>query len=191
MTNSFQFVEEYGVKVYPWQREFGNAFVDRITKSGGKGHFLCTAATNSGKTYGAGLCMRHADEKFGIEKYVTVVPTTIVQKGWAEDVMPFGINLTSEATNARLVGLKTDPNLHGYVVTYQQVHSNRLIFRKIMQETNSMVTFDEFHRMGENLSWGEACHEAFEHANIKLSLSATPYRMDGQTIPVQEYENEN
>ena len=51
-----------------------------------------------------------------------------------------------------------------------------------------MVTFDEFHHMAENLSWGEACQEAFEHANIKLSLSATPYRVDGQKIPFQEYE---
>ena len=185
---SVNFVDEYGVPVFRWQRDFGNAFVDRIIKNGGKGYFLCTAATNSGKTMGTGLCIRHANEKFGIKKHIIVVPTNIVQKSWPEDVLPFGINLTSEATNARIVGLKTDPNLHGFVVTYQQVYSNRLIFRKIMEETDSMVTFDEFHHMAENLSWGEACQEAFEHANIKLSLSATPYRVDGQKIPFQEYE---
>ena len=191
MTNLVKFVEEYGVPVYEWQRDFGNAFVNRITKSGGKGTFLCTAATNSGKTYGAGLCMRHAKEKFGFKKFVIVTPTSIVQSGWPADVLPFGINLTSQASNKRLVGLKTDPFLDGFVVTFQQVQCNRLIFRKIMEETDTMVTFDEFHHMGKELSWGTACQAAFQHANIKLSLSATPYRTDGQAIPFQEYENEN
>ena len=64
-----------------------------------------TAATNSGKS-GWGLTSRHATEEFGIEKFVIVVPTTLVQSGWPKEVLPFGINLTSQATNARLVGLK-------------------------------------------------------------------------------------
>ena len=191
MENSVKFFNQYGVDVFEWQKDCGEAFVQHIRKCGGKGNMTVTAATNSGKSVAGGLTSRHATEEFGIEKFVIVVPTTLVQTGWPKEVLPFGINLTSQATNARLVGLKMDPDLDGFVVTYQQVSANSLLFRKIMEETKSMVLFDEFHHMGRNLSWGTACAQAFEHADITLSLSATPYRMDGQKIPFQEYEYKN
>ena len=188
MKNPVEFIKQYDVDVFKWQNEFGDTFVQHFQKTGGKGNGLLTAATNSGKTYAAGLCMRHAKELFGTVKFVVVVPTKIVQSNWVQDVLPFDIKLSSQITNKQLVGLKTDPNLDGFVVTYQQVFANSMLFRKIMEETTAMASFDEFHHMGKNRSWGIACEEAFEHADIKLSLSATPYREDGQKIPFQEYE---
>ena len=168
MKNSVKFVKQYDVDVFEWQKDCGDAFVQHIQNGGGRGNATVVASTNSGKSKAGGLSSRHAKEKFGIEKFVIVVPTSIVQTGWPGEVLPFGINLTSQATNARLVGLKMDPDLDGFVVTYQQVFANSLLFRKIMEETKSMVLFDEFHHMGRNLSWGTACAQAFEHADITL-----------------------
>ena len=61
------------------------------------------------------------------------------------------------------------------------------LYRKLVHDESTMVIFDECHHMGSNLSWGAGCSVAFEFAAIKLCLSGTPFRSDGQEIPFLEY----
>ena len=81
MENSVKFFNQYGVDVFEWQGLW-RSFCSTLRKCGGKGNMTVTAATNSGKSVAGGLTSRHATEEFGIEKFVIVVPTTLVQTGW-------------------------------------------------------------------------------------------------------------
>ena len=60
-----------------------------------------------------------------------------------------------------------DPDLDGFVVTYQQVSANGQLFRKIAEETKSMVLFDEFHHMGRNLSWRLHVHKPLNMRTLR------------------------
>ena len=83
---------------------------------------------------------------------------------------------------------KVDPALDGFVITYQQVAAFPELYRKIVHDYNAMISLDEFHHLGRNLSWGAACSTAFQFAQIRLCLSGTPVRTDGQAIPFVEYQ---
>tara|TARA_B100001057_G_scaffold464262_1_gene519266 strand:- start:31 stop:195 length:165 start_codon:yes stop_codon:yes gene_type:complete len=50
---------------------------------------------------------------------------------------------------------------------------------------------DEFHHLADQLSWGDACGHAFEHAKITMPMSGTPFRCDGNTIPFVGYKEQD
>ena len=181
-------VEKNGVLLMNWQAQMGDQFTQNISDKGGNGTYTCVAAPNSGKTIAAAHCMKLAQDNFETKRYIVVVPSVLIKDGWPEDLSIFGLALSKNITNDQLVRLKIDPDLDGFVVTYQQVGMFPELYRRLVHDQNSMVVFDEVHHLGSNLSWGAACSNAFEFASIKLCLSGTPFRSDGQEIPFLEYE---
>jgi superfamily II DNA or RNA helicase len=185
-----KFVDINGHTALKWQFDFLREFSGKVEASEGSANFLLCAAPNSGKTRAAGFAMAHAAEKFQTELFVVVVPNCAIKRQWASEILPYGISLSMEQSNARLAkrgGI--DSALDGIVVTYSQVSQMPELFRKLCHSNTSMVCFDEVHHLGDEKTWGTSALQAFEHADIKLSLSGTPFRCDGQSIPFQEYEN--
>ena len=185
-----KFVDINGHKALQWQAKFVKAFSNKVHREDGNTNFLLCAAPNSGKTRAAGFAMMTAAAKFQIDLIVVAVPNCAIQRQWAAEVAPYGIALSTEISNARLIkrcGL--DSALDGLVVTYAQVARNPELFRKMCHDRPSMACLDEVDHLGDEKTWGSSALQAFEHTKIRLSLSGTPFRCDGQSIPFQEYQD--
>ena len=181
-------------KALKWQGRALDVFKKKISGNEHQNtNFTICAAPNSGKTKFAGLALKTAQDLFDIELAIVLAPTTIIKGQWSREIMEFKINLSTEYNNKLLSkNKKLDPTLDGFVITYSQLARFPDLFRKYSFKYNSMVIFDEVHHLGDEKTWGEAARYSFEYANIRMSLSGTPFRSDGNAIPFQEYEeNEN
>ena len=143
-----KFVDINGHKALQWQAKFVKAFSNKVHREDGSTNFLLCAAPNSGKTRAAGFAMMTAAAKFQIDLIVVAVPNCAIQRQWAAEVAPYGIALSTEISNARLIkrcGL--DSALDGLVVTYAQVARNPELFRKMCHDRPSMACLDEVHHL--------------------------------------------
>jgi len=77
-------------------------------------------------------------------------------------------------------------DLHGAVVTYQQVAAAPQIFAAVAR-VPTLVILDEIHHAGDQASWGQALRDAFGRVKHRVALSGTPFRSDGAAIPFVEY----
>jgi superfamily II DNA or RNA helicase len=116
---------------------------------------------------------------------VVVVPTQHLKIQWARAAERFDLHLDPD-WSAGYGALPSD--VHGVVVTYQQVAANPGALRPMVRDT--LVVLDEIHHAGETRSWGDGVRFAFEHAVRRLALSGTPFRSDQSTIPFVRYRGD-
>ena len=188
MPKMFDFVEREGVSLFPHQASMGDQFYADISNNGGKGTFTGFIFCNGGKTLGASYCMHIAKHKFGVTRFLVASPGTIIRSQWPSAALHFGLQLSQEITTKRIAQRKIDGTLDGFSSTYQSISKFPEVYRGWMHGAKSCVIFDEIHRLGSHRTWGEACQNAFEHADIKICLSGTPFRTDNGNIPFVEYE---
>ena len=81
MKNSVKFFNQYGVNVFEWQKDCGDAFVQHIRKCGGKGNMTVKLRRTLVKVW-LGVSIAGMQQKSSDRKVVIVVPTTLVQTGW-------------------------------------------------------------------------------------------------------------
>lgn len=162
-----------------WQERCFRRYVQRTNPN-----FLVVATPGAGKTRLA-LKVAHAAFYAGeIDRLVVVCPTSHLRKQWADAASAFGIQLDPTWTNDQ----GAEPaDMHGVVVTYQQVASSPDIHR-LGCRRRTLVIFDEVHHAGEGNAWGNAMRTAFEPANARLLLSGTPFRSDNNPIPFITYD---
>ncbi|MDB5040068.1 MAG: uncharacterized protein JWN27_794, partial [Candidatus Eremiobacteraeota bacterium] len=83
-------------------------------------------------------------------------------------------------------------DVHGAVVTYQQVCAAPRLYRDLCRgasgEGGMAVLLDELHHAGDDATWGKALRDAFELAAHRVALSGTPFRSDGTAIPFVRYD---
>ncbi len=166
-----------GLRLRPWQR----AALARF-EEGGARDFLAVATPGAGKTTFALTAARRALVARSVRRVVIVVPTQHLKHQWAHAAERLDIHLDPEWT-VGYGGLPSD--VHGIVVTYQQVAGMPLVFRDLCR--NAFVVLDEVHHAGESRSWGDGVRNAFEWAWRRLALSGTPFRSDQITIPFIRY----
>jgi superfamily II DNA or RNA helicase len=142
------------------------------TPGAGKTTFALTAAQRA-------LVARRA------RRLVVVVPTQHLKMQWARAAEPFDLHLDPDWSAGYGV-LPSD--VHGVVVTYQQVAANPGALRPMVRD--ALVVLDEIHHAGESRAWGDGVRIAFEHAARRLSLSGTPFRSDQSTIPFVRYRGD-
>ena len=176
---------------FPWQLQQSEHFHAKMSANGGAGTYNLAAACNSGKTDAAAMNMLVAQSCFGIKLFVSVSPSALIKDQVIEDFAFMGLNFSAGQTNRKLIKSRLDPVLDGISCTYQQVERFPDLFRKLTSETPSMWIGDEFHHMANELSWGGACKHAFEHTKIRMVMSGTPFRCDGNSIPFVTYEEES
>jgi superfamily II DNA or RNA helicase len=113
---------------------------------------------------------------------VVVAPTQHLKHQWAEAAAAFGLHLEPDwASREPFPG-----DMHGVVVTYQQVASDPAPLRS--PSDDAFVVLDEIHHAGTERAWGDAVGHAFELAARRLSLSGTPFRSDQNPIPFVDYD---
>ncbi|HEY0710401.1 MAG TPA: DEAD/DEAH box helicase [Polyangia bacterium] len=147
--------------------------------------FLAVATPGAGKTAFALAAGLRALESRRMRRLIIVVPTQHLKAQWAHAAERFDIHLDPE-WSAAYGALPSD--VHGVVVTYQQVAANPGALRTLVQ--GSLVVLDEIHHAGDSKSWGDGVRFAFEHATRRLCLSGTPFRSDQSTIPFVRYQGD-
>ncbi|MFO0688289.1 MAG: DEAD/DEAH box helicase [Myxococcota bacterium] len=163
-----------------WQREALAKFEARVRPD-----FLAVATPGAGKTTFALAAVRRALVARQARRCVVVVPTQHLKLQWAAAAERFDIHLDPDWKAGD--GLLPS-DVHGVVVTYQQVAANPDELRR--RVVHSFVILDEVHHAADARSWGDGVRRAFETAPVRLCLSGTPFRSDQSAIPFVRYVGE-
>jgi superfamily II DNA or RNA helicase len=143
------------------------------------------ATPGAGKTTFALAAVRRAMVARRVRRFVVVVPTQHLKNQWARAAEAIDLHLDPN-WSAGYGSLPSD--VHGVVVTYQQVAANPGALRTLVH--GALAILDEIHHAGESRAWGDGVRIAFEHAARRLSLSGTPFRSDQNTIPFVRYDGD-
>lgn len=165
------------IRFRAWQKEALSKFDARVHSS-----FLAVATPGAGKTTFALAAVRRALVAREARFCVVVVPTQHLKMQWAAAAEGFDIHLDPDwsSTDGPLPS-----DVHGIVVTYQQVAANPDALRRRVAQ--SFIVLDEIHHAADARSWGDGVRCAFEPAPVRLCLSGTPFRSDQSAIPFVRY----
>ena len=144
---------------------------------------LIVATPGAGKTRLAARVVHDAFAAREATLAIVVVPREHLKAQVARVMAHAGIQLDHAFANATRL-LASD--VHGAVVTYQQVAAAPRLFRELMRRP-AIVVLDEIHHAGEDATWGQSLRDAFAGARFRLSMSGTPFRSDGAAIPFVRY----
>lgn len=165
----------------PPLRAWQKAALDRFEASTGA-DFLAVATPGAGKTTFALEAARRALAAGVARRMIVVTPTQHLKRQWARAADDFGLALEPEWTSRSAL----PADLHGLVVTYQQVATSKATLRRLA--SHAFVVLDEVHHTADSRAWGDAVRLAFDLAPRRLSLSGTPFRSDDHPIPFVRYE---
>ncbi len=159
-----------------WQKEALDAF-----EGSDRRDFLTVATPGAGKTTFALTAALRDLASYPHRRVIIVAPTQHLKHQWSAAGASFGLHLEPEWASTD--GFPVD--MHGVVVTYQQVASSARRLRGPADD--AFVILDEIHHAGSERAWGEGIASAFEFAARRLQLSGTPFRSDQDPIPFVEY----
>ena len=173
-------IMERHLRLRRWQR----VALDHL-RAGTSADFLAVATPGAGKTtFAVAAAIDHL-RKDRRAPIVVVAPTAHLKRQWTQAAARLGVQLSPgwSASDGRFPW-----DLHGVVVTYQQVAANPEALRA--QTAGAFVVLDELHHAGAERAWGDAVRLAFEPAARRLALSGTPFRSDTNAIPFVNYQIE-
>jgi len=150
---------------------------------------LIVATPGAGKTRFA-TRVAHAVLRDRAARHVlVVVPREHLKAQVARAMLGAGIVLDHAFQNSQQ---RLARDVHGAVVSYQQVCLAPRLFRALCREAADdggvCVVLDEIHHAGDDATWGRALREAFDPATRRIAMSGTPFRSDGGAIPFVTYE---
>jgi superfamily II DNA or RNA helicase len=168
------------IRLRRWQKEA----LDLLAAHPGR-DFLAVATPGAGKTTFALAAVIQGLAEHPGRRVVVVAPTAHLKLQWSLAAARLGLHLEPSwtASDGRLPA-----DMHGVVVTYQQVAANPAALRAHAEQ--SIVVLDELHHAGDERAWGAAVRAAFEQAPRRLAISGTPFRSDTHAIPFVTYTND-
>ena len=165
------------VRLRRWQK----SALDAFDASPGA-DFLAVATPGAGKTtFALTAVVRHLTANPS-HRVVVVAPTSHLKLQWSRAAARFDLHLEPRWDSS--VG-RLPADMHGVVVTYQQVAANPGALRRHTERC--IVVLDELHHAGDERAWGSAVRAAFEPSPRRLAISGTPFRSDTHAIPFVEY----
>lgn len=161
-----------------WQREAFEAWSASRSRDA-----LIVATPGAGKTRFATRLAHALLTEGEVRRIIAVVPREHLKGQLAAAMAGAGIALDPRFENA---AGSLAPDMHGAVVTYQQIAFAPQIYRALAR-VPTLVILDEIHHAGDQATWGNALREAFEPARYRVGMSGTPFRSDGTPIPFVAY----
>jgi superfamily II DNA or RNA helicase len=161
-----------------WQRDAFAAWSEECPPDA-----LIVATPGAGKTQFAARVIHDRLAARDVARAIVVVPREHLKAQVARVLAQSGIQLDHAFANATRT-LAAD--VHGAVVTYQQVAAAPRLFRDLLR-VPTIVVLDEIHHAGEEATWGQALRDAFAGARYRVAMSGTPFRSDGSAIPFVRY----
>lgn len=147
---------------------------------------LWEVTPGGGKTLGAGRVIHGAISNSWVDLAIFTVPRTPLRRQVSLALGSNGLNLDPAFSNDNPYLIS---GMHGAVVTYAQVAANPAVFRDLTSRYRVLVVLDEAHHASEMATWGDALTTAFENAELRLSMSGTPFRSDEAQIPFIHYRD--
>lgn len=169
----------WSLPLWDWQREAVLDWGARRPKD-----YLAVVTPGGGKTLFAAAVSYGALDGGFIERVVAVVPTTPLRRQWAVSLANVGIQLDP----AFRTGAHLARDLHGAVMTYQQVMEDPRFFHSLTSRRNTLVVFDEIHHAAEQAAWGNSIIESFTDAAYRLHLSGTPFNTKEAKVAFLQYD---
>jgi superfamily II DNA or RNA helicase len=148
---------------------------------------LVVATPGAGKTRFAARVAHALLRDGAAERIIVVVPREHLKAQVARAMIAAGIVLDHRFANAHE---RLASDVHGAVVTYQQVCASPRLYRHVCRSAAGgvAVLLDELHHAGDDATWGKSLRDAFGPAAFRIALSGTPFRSDGTAIPFVRYE---
>jgi superfamily II DNA or RNA helicase len=172
-------IGEWRLPLRGWQRDAFETWSEERSADA-----LIVATPGAGKTRFAARVVHAALAAREVARVFVVVPREHLKAQVARVLAQSGIQLDHAFAN----GTRTlASDVHGAVVTYQQVAAAPRLFRDLVR-VPSIVVLDEIHHAGQEATWGQSLRDAFGSARFRLSMSGTPFRSDGAAIPFVRYE---
>ena len=169
------------VSLRRWQQEALQRF-----EGNGRRDFLAVATPGAGKTtFALTACVRSLRERRA-GRVIVVAPTQHLKHQWADAATTFGLSLEPEWASSDGT-LPAD--MHGVVVTYQQVAASPRALRPLAD--GAFAILDEIHHAAESRAWGDGIRFALADAAQRLCLSGTPFRSDQNAIPFVRYRGDD
>ena len=165
-----------------WQREAISAWAMARPRN-----VLWNVTPGGGKTIPS-IAVGHALLEAGdIDLMIVGVPGEHLRGQYADVGASQGVDLdpwfnNSDRTPAR--------DVHGVVVTYQQIAADPMVFERLVHRRRSLVVMDEIHHCGANGTWGRSVERAFGQARYIIGLTGTPFRTDEHAISFVNYDTQ-
>lgn len=169
---------EWALPLRAWQRDAYAAW-----SAEDRADSLIVATPGAGKTRFAARLAHALLAEGRVRRAIVVVPREHLKAQVARAMAQGGVELDHTFANAT-GSLASD--VHGAVVTYQQVAFSPRVYHELMR-VPTLVVLDEIHHAGEEATWGQALRDAFAGARYRVALSGTPFRSDGMAIPFVNY----
>lgn len=182
--------DKYPMRIKPWSYSLREWQDEVYTKwlNHKKPNFLLVGTPGCGKTIAMLRIVHHALENGMINRVIIIVPSVHLCEQWANVANGVGIDLDPNFENKDGA---IAPDMHGIIVTYQQVCNVPHLFKTLAKQTSTGVIFDEVHHCATEKAWGDGI-KVFEDSTIfQLAGSGTPWRSDANPIPYILYETNN
>lgn len=137
------------VKPRPWQADALTIILERIFQSGVA---TINAAPGAGKTNFALYVFAALAEARLVERLIVVSPNTAIIGQWKRSASRMRIHLD----HAPRDGYLEHPDTCGAIITYQGLPGTAKNHRAQLDQTPTLVVFDEVHHIGPNRAWGKA-----------------------------------
>jgi superfamily II DNA or RNA helicase len=147
--------------------------------------YLAEITPGGGKTTMAARLSYGALRQGLVDKIAFICPATNLRKQVAASFASDGLHLDYRFDNSEPY---LSPEMHGIVVTYQQVAARPLIYRDLCRRYRLFVNLDEIHHVGEDARWGDGIQTGFVLAQHRLGLSGTPFRRGNSKIAFVSYD---
>lgn len=163
-----------------WQRRMRDDFYAKQPRD-----YLISATPGAGKTRGSLQLAKSLLDEGTVDWIMVVVPTDPLRDQWPETATALGLDLIPAKGPADY----DRRDFHGCVMTYAQlaVGVGADLAHRVTEQKRVLAITDEIHHVGANKAWGDGLERALEKADVRLHLTGTPWRQDGQ-IPFVRYD---
>ena len=178
-----------------WQADALNAFQQYVQRKSFAYGFTANVVQGAGKSVFCGMATQALTRAGLIKWAIILVPSSNLRDQTIRDSLEhLGIQLTTDAGNADRDLLRRQ-GVVGEVITYQYLHSNQDLYRRLFAESGELLVIrDEVHQLAEPdeddepKAWAAAVEHALGTAPYRISMSGTLFRSDSYRMHDIRYE---
>lgn len=171
----------------PWQTECFDVHRSLRKDDPNKKDYLYQATPGAGKTRLAIELLTYERDRAERQPFIVIVsPSKGLTVQWADEIANYDFLVTENYSANK-------PDVDGWSITYQALMNPGQVskLQDILRERHTIIVFDEIHHLSDRNMWGLNSGLAFSGAKLRIGLTGTPFRSDGEKILFVTYDAEN